>query len=99
MKKIFEPATKSLENNSQVIKKTITETSIKNNRAIENINNKLLEIRNDRDILASYLMSLFSKITNPENSSQFKLVKDPSSNRVKDLLNTIQYQLLYITIC
>ena len=40
---------------------------------------------NDRGILASYLMSLLSKITNPENTSQFKLVKDPSSNRVNDL--------------
>ena len=41
---------------------------------------------NDRGILASYLMSPLSKITNPENTSQFKLVKDPSSNRVNDLL-------------
>ena len=40
---------------------------------------------NDRGILASYLMSLLSKITNPENTSQFKLVKDPSLNRVNDL--------------
>ena len=36
-------------------------------------------------------MSLLSKITNPENSSQFKLLKDPGANRVNDLLilNTI----------
>ena len=40
---------------------------------------------NDRGILASYLMSPLSKITNPENTSQFKLVEDPSSNRVNDL--------------
>ena len=40
---------------------------------------------NDRGILATYLMSPLSKITNPENTSQFKLVKDPSSNRVNDL--------------
>ena len=40
---------------------------------------------NDRGILASYLMSDLSKITNPENTSHFKLVKDPSSNRVNDL--------------
>ena len=85
MKKVFEPVTKSLENTSQDITKTITETSIKNNQAIENLNNKLLEIMNDKGILASYLMSPLSKITNPENTSQFKLVKDPSSNRVNDL--------------
>ena len=85
MKKVFEPVTKSLENTSQDIRKTITETSIKNNQAIENLNNKLLEIMNDRGILASYLMSPLSKITNPENTTQFKLVKNSSSNRVNVL--------------
>ena len=85
MKKIFEPVTKSLENTSQDITKTITETSIKNNQAIENLNNKLLEILKDRGIIASYLLSLLAKITNPENSSQFQLLKDFNSNRVNDL--------------
>ena len=33
MKKVFEPVTKSLENTSQDITKTITESSIKNNQA------------------------------------------------------------------
>ena len=50
MKKIFEPVTKSLEKTSQDITKTMTETSIKNSEAIENINNELLEILNDRDL-------------------------------------------------
>ena len=85
MKKVFEPVTKSLESTSQDITKTITETSIKNNQAIENLNNKLLEIMNDRGILASYLMSPLSMIPNPENTTQFKLVKDSNSNRVNDL--------------
>ena len=85
MKKVFEPVTKSIENTSQNLTKAITETSIKNNLAIENINNNLLEIMNDRGILATYLMSPLSKITNPENTTQFKLVKDSSSNRVNDL--------------
>ena len=85
MKKVFEPVTKSLENTSENLTKAITETSTKNNLVIENINNNLLEIMNDRGILATYLMSPLSRITNPENSSQFKLVKDPSSNRVNDL--------------
>ena len=85
MKKVFEPVTKSLENTSENLTNAITETSIKNNQAIENINIKLLEIMTDRGILATYLMSLLSRITNPENASQFKQVKDPSSNRVNDL--------------
>ena len=85
MKKVFEPVTKSLENTSESLTEAITESSTKNNQAIENLNDKLLEIMNDRGILASYLMSPLSKITNPENSSQFKLVKDSGSNRVNDL--------------
>ena len=99
MKKVFEPDTKSLENTSQDITKTITETSYKNNQAKENLNNKLLEILNDRGILATYLMSPLSKITNPENSSQLKFVKDHNSKRVNDLLihNTIP-NTLYINI-
>ena len=86
MKKVFEPVTKSLEKTSENITKTITEASIKNNQELENLNNKLLEIMNDRGILASYLISPLSKVTNPENTSQFKLVKDHNSNRVNDLL-------------
>ena len=85
LKKVFGPITKSLENTSENLTKAITETSIKNNLAIENINNNLLEIMNDRGILANYLMSTLSKITNPENTSQFRLEKDSSSNRVNDL--------------
>ena len=86
IKKVFEPVTKSLENTSEKLTNATTDSSIKNNQAIENVNNKLLEIMNDRGILATYLMSPLSKITNPENKSQFKLLKDHNSNRVNDLL-------------
>ena len=50
---------------------------------------------NNRGVLATYLMSPLSRITNPENSTQFKLVKDYNSNRVNDLLinNTIPITL------
>ena len=85
MKKVFEPVTKSLENTSENLAKAITESSIDNNLALEKLNNKLLEIMYDRGILATYLISPLSKITNPENTTQFKLEKDPSSNRVNDL--------------
>ena len=95
MKKIFEPVAKSLENTSENLTKAITESSTKNNQAIENLNDKLLQMMNDRGILASYLMSPLSKIINPENSSQFKLEKDSSSNRVDDLKihNSIPFTL------
>ena len=99
MKEVYQPVTKSFTNTSQDITKAITETSIKNNQAKKNLNNKLLEIMNDRGILATYMMSPLSKITNPENSSQFKLVKDSNSKRVIDLKTNKQYQLLYMIIC
>ena len=95
MRKVFEPVTKSLETTSENLTKAVTESSKENNLVLEKLNNKLLEIMNDRGILASYLMSPLSKITNPENSTQFKLVKDHNSNRVNDLLikNTIPITL------
>ena len=86
MKKVFEPVTKTLENTSQNLTKAISESSKENNLLLENVNNKLLQIMNDRGILATYLMSPLSKITNPENTSQFRLEKDHNSNRVNDLL-------------
>ena len=99
MKKVSELVTKSLENTSQDITKTITEASIKNNQAIENLNNKLLEIMNDRGILASYLLSPLSKITNPENTTQIKLVIDHNSHRGNDLkLNNSKTFNLHTTL-
>ena len=95
IKKVFEPVTKSIEEVSEELRKTITETSNEKNQALENLNDKLLQIMIDRGIIASYLSSLLSKITNHENTSQYKLVRDPSSKRVNDLLikNTIPITL------
>ena len=86
MKKVFEPVTKSLQNTSQDITKTIMENSNNNSKALETSNNKLPNLLNDRGILATHKMSSLSKFTEPEKTSQFKLVKDSSSNRVNKLL-------------
>ena len=74
-------------------------TSGENNKALEKLKEKLLEIMNDRGILATHFMPPLSEITNPENTTQLKLVKDSNSNRVKDLLlpNTIPF-ILYNTL-
>ena len=95
MKKVFEPVTKSIKDVSKEVTKTITETSNKNNKELENLNNKLLEILNARGTLATYLMSPSSRVSNPENTTQFKLEKDSSSIRVKDLIihNTLPFTL------
>ena len=84
--KVFESVTKTNKDVSEDVTKTMMITFKEKDLAIENLNNKLLELLNDRGISASYLMSPSSKITNPENISQFKLVKDSSSSRVKDSL-------------
>ena len=86
IKKVFEPITVTIKNTSEKLTKTVTESSIKNNQALENLINKLLEIMNDRGKLATYLMWILSKKTNLENSSKFKLVKDSNSNRVNNLI-------------
>ena len=64
-------------------------------KALENLNDKLLEILNDRGIIASDLLSPLSEKTDPGNKSQFKPVKDPNSNRVTDLIIKKQSQSLY----
>ena len=86
MKKVFEPVTKSIKDVAEEVMKTITKTSKKKNKALEVLNNKLLEMMNDTGVLATYLTSFLSKTTNTEKTTQFKLVKDSSSNKVKDLL-------------
>ena len=85
MTKVFEPLTDTLKKTSEKITKSITENSINNNKAISDLNEKILELMNDRGIIASYLMFPLSKIINPENSTQFNLVDDSTSNRVNDL--------------
>ena len=95
MKKVFDPVTKSIKDVSEEVTKTVIEFSTNDNKALENLNNKLLEIMNDRGALANFLMSPQSEITNPENTSQIKLVKVSKSNRVNDFLikNTIPITL------
>ena len=86
MKKVFEPVTKSLENTSQDITKTLTENSIKNNKAIENLNEKILELMNDKGMITSYLASSLVNLFKPENKSQFRLKKDLNSTKMNDFL-------------
>ena len=61
-------------------------TSKENNKTLEKLQDKFLEKMIDRGIIESYLLSPLSKTTNPESISQFKMVRDPQSNGVNDLL-------------
>ena len=76
MNEVFEQLTNTLKKTSEKISNTFTETSIKNNKAFSDIIEKVLEIMNERGIIATYLLSPLAKITYPEISIQFKLVKD-----------------------
>ena len=91
IEKLHEPLTDTIEDTSRDIIKTKTETSIKSNETLEILNNKRLEIVRVSGIITTYLISASSKITNLENTSQFKSVKHSTSNRVNDVLihNTI----------
>ena len=86
MKKVFEPVTKSIKDVSEEVTKTMTDNSIENNQALDILHDKLLKIMNDGETITSHLLSPLSKITNPEDTTQFKLVKDSNSNRGNDLL-------------
>ena len=59
--KKIEPFTDTIKNPFQYVTKTLTEISIKNNQAIENLNDKLLEMMKYRGIITSYLLPPLSK--------------------------------------
>ena len=86
MRKVFEPVTDTTKKYLWKVNKNFKGNFIKNKKTLENSSDKLLKILNVRGIIASHLPSLLSKITNPEHTSQFKLVKDPNSKRVNDIL-------------
>ena len=52
MKKVFEPVTKSPKDVSEEVTKTMTENSINNNKAMKKLNEKFLELMNDKGMIA-----------------------------------------------
>ena len=85
-KKLFKPMTDAIKKTSENITKTLTENSINNNKAIENLNEKILELMNDRGLIAPYLMTSLATLFTPENKTQFRLRKDTSSSKIIDFL-------------
>ena len=86
MTKVFEPLTNTLKKTSENITKTITENSINNNKAIENLNEKILELMNDKGLIAPYLTTSLVEVFKKDNKSQFRLRKDPNSTKLNDFL-------------
>ena len=85
-KEVFEPVTKSLDKTSENISKTITENSINNNKAIKNLNEKILELMNDKGLIAPYLTTSLVELFKKDNKNQFRLRKDPNSTKMNDFL-------------
>ena len=84
--KFFKPMTDELKNTSEKKARTLTENSINNNKAIENLNEKILELMDEKGIIASYLTSSLIEVFKKDNKSQFRLRKDPNSTKLNDFL-------------
>ena len=69
--------TDAIKDTSENLTKTITENSINNNKAIENLNERILELMDDKGLTAPYLASSLVNLFKPENKSQFRLKKRP----------------------
>ena len=86
MKEVFEPMTDAIKNASENITKSITESSVNNHKGIENLNEKILNLMNDKGMIAPCLASSLVNFFKPENKSQFKLIKGQKSIRMNDSL-------------
>ena len=78
--------TDEIKNTPEKLARTLTENSINDNKAIENLNEKILELMNDRGMIAPYLASSVVNVFKPENKSQFILKKDLNSTKMNDFL-------------
>ena len=85
-KTVFEPVTDTIKNTSEKLRKTITETSINNNKALQGLTEKVSKLLNDKGMIAQYLASSLFIRFKPENKSQFKLTKDQNSIRMNDFV-------------
>ena len=83
-KKVFKPMTDVEKNTPENIAKTLTENSINNNEAIENLNERILELMNDKGMIAPHLASSLVNLFEPEKKSQFRFKKDLNSTKMND---------------
>ena len=86
MKKVFEPMADTIKDVSENITKTITETSNKNTKAISDLNEKVLELMDEKGLIAPYLTSSLVEVFKKDNKSQFRLRKDANSTKMNDFL-------------
>ena len=95
MKKLFEPVTDTLKSTSEKLTNTVTKTSIKKNKATDNLNGKVLDFMNDKGMIAPYLASFLVSVSKPENKSQFRLLKGLNSTKMIFLFYGVIPVILY----
>ena len=86
MTEVFEPLTDTLKKTSENITKTLTESSINNNKATSDLNEKILELMNEKGMIPPYLASSLVEVFKSDNKSQFRLKKDHDTTKMKDFL-------------
>ena len=86
MEILYQLFANSIKNTSRGITKTTRETSINRKKALEQINEKVLELMNNKGMIAPYLTSSLVNLLKPENTSHSKLMKEPNSIRLMDFL-------------
>ena len=84
LKKIYKPLTDLIKDVFENVTKTISETSMKNTKAISDLNEKVLEVMNENGLIAPYLASSLVNLFKPENRSQFRLKKDLNLSMMSD---------------
>ena len=67
--------TDAIKDTSDNLTKTLTESSINNNKTIENLNERILELMNDKGLIAPYLASSLVYLSRPGTKSQFRFKK------------------------
>ena len=95
IKKVFEPVSDTIKNTSEKLTKTIRETSIINNKALNNLNEKVWEKMNDERMIAPFLASSLVNLFTADNKSQFNLIEDHNSIRMMFLINGDRPVTLY----
>ena len=84
LKKLYKPLTDLIKDVFENVTKTISETSMKNTKAISDLNEKVLEVMNENGLIAPYLASSLVNLFKPENRSQFRLKKDLNLSMMND---------------
>ena len=84
--KLYKPLTHTIKDTSENLTKFFTDTNINNKKAIEKLNERILELMNDKGLLAPYLASSLVNLFKPQNKSQFGLKKGLNSTKMNDFL-------------